>query len=34
MTHKDVYDIMAVMLFIPFPLAFAWWLLNGGKWWR
>ena len=32
MTHKDIYDIVAVALFIPFPMAFMWWLFRGGKW--
>ena len=34
MTHKDIYDLMAIALFIPFPVALAWWLFHGGNWWN
>lgn len=28
----DEYFLLVLILWLPFPIALFWWLINGGKW--
>lgn len=32
MTDRDVYELVFIVLLLPFGLAGIYWLFNGGKW--
>ena len=32
MTHKDYFDLLAILCWLPFPALFAFWLFKGGRW--